>query len=147
MPTGVDDPQMMIETNNLTKRFPCSMTGAGQPKTPPGPVGRAADNGSVGWLTAVDAVSLEVPAGQILALLGPNGAGKTTTVRMLAAILRPSDGWARVAGLDTVIARYTNCPTGGAVELWTIIGGSHGPTISTSFSPSVIDWLLAHPKP
>jgi len=102
VPTGVDDLQMMIETNNLTKRFPCSMAGTGQPKTPPGLVGHAADNGSVGWLTAVDGVSLEVPAGQILALLGPNGAGKTTTVRMLAAILRPSDGWARVAGLDTV---------------------------------------------
>jgi ABC-2 type transport system ATP-binding protein len=43
-----------------------------------------------------------VTAGEILALLGPNGAGKTTTVRMLASILQPSEGWARVAGLDTV---------------------------------------------
>ncbi|MBN1137089.1 MAG: ABC transporter ATP-binding protein [Anaerolineae bacterium] len=69
---------------------------------PAGPAENAAGDGSVGWLTAVDSVTLQVPAGQILALLGPNGAGKTTTVRMLAAILRPSDGWARVAGLDTV---------------------------------------------
>lgn len=38
----------------------------------------------------------------MLALLGPNGAGKTTTVRCLAAILRPSAGWARIAGYDTV---------------------------------------------
>jgi ABC-2 type transport system ATP-binding protein len=38
----------------------------------------------------------------VLALLGPNGAGKTTTVRMLAAILKPTAGWARVAGYDTV---------------------------------------------
>ena len=102
VPTGVYDPQMMIETNSLTKRFPCSIAGVGQPEVPAGSFGDGAGGGSVGWLTAVDGVSLEVPTGQILALLGPNGAGKTTTVRMLAAILRPSDGWARVGGLDTV---------------------------------------------
>lgn len=49
---------------------------------------------------AVDGVSLDVQAGQILALLGQNGAGKTTTVRMLTALLQPSRGWARVAGYD-----------------------------------------------
>lgn len=52
-----------------------------------------------------------------------------------------------VPGLDTVITRYTNCPPGGAVELWTIKGGSHALTPSSGFSPRVIDWLLAHPKP
>jgi ABC-2 type transport system ATP-binding protein len=51
---------------------------------------------------AVAGVSLTVPAGEVLALLGPNGAGKTTTVRMLTSILRPSSGWARVAGYDVV---------------------------------------------
>jgi ABC-2 type transport system ATP-binding protein len=51
---------------------------------------------------AVDGVSLQVGAGEVLALLGPNGAGKTTTVRMLTSILRPSRGWARVAGYDVV---------------------------------------------
>lgn len=51
---------------------------------------------------AVDGVSLEVGAGEVLALLGPNGAGKTTTVRMLTSILRPTRGWARVAGFDVV---------------------------------------------
>jgi ABC-2 type transport system ATP-binding protein len=50
--------------------------------------------------TAVNQVNLNVHAGQILALLGPNGAGKTTTVRMLSSILRPSSGWAKVAGYD-----------------------------------------------
>jgi polyhydroxybutyrate depolymerase len=52
-----------------------------------------------------------------------------------------------VAGLDTVVTRYTTCPPGGTVELWTINGGSHVPTLSAEFSPLVIDWLLAHPKP
>ncbi|MCL4297790.1 MAG: ATP-binding cassette domain-containing protein [Anaerolineae bacterium] len=66
----------MIETINLTKEF--------------------------GEFTAVREISLNVPEGEVLALLGPNGAGKTTTVRMLAAILKPTHGRARVAGYDTV---------------------------------------------
>jgi ABC-2 type transport system ATP-binding protein len=52
--------------------------------------------------TAVDGVTLSVQPGEILALLGPNGAGKTTTVRMLAAILRPTAGEARVAGYSVI---------------------------------------------
>lgn len=52
--------------------------------------------------TAVDGVSLDVPAGKVLALLGPNGAGKTTTVRMLSSVLTPSRGKAFVAGFDVV---------------------------------------------
>lgn len=51
---------------------------------------------------AVDQVNLEVNPGEVLALLGPNGAGKTTTLRMLTSVLRPSSGWARVAGFDVV---------------------------------------------
>jgi ABC-2 type transport system ATP-binding protein len=51
---------------------------------------------------AVEAVSLSVPAGQVLALLGPNGAGKTTTVRMLTSILKPTSGTAIIAGYDVV---------------------------------------------
>lgn len=57
---------------------------------------------SFGDFLAVDGITLQVEAGQILALLGPNGAGKTTTIRMLASILRPSSGWARINGKDVV---------------------------------------------
>ncbi|MGD9365379.1 MAG: ATP-binding cassette domain-containing protein [Desulfobacteraceae bacterium] len=51
-------------------------------------------------LTAVDTLDLSVTAGQIYGLVGPDGAGKTTTLRMLAAILDPSDGQAWIAGCD-----------------------------------------------
>ena len=51
---------------------------------------------------AVDAVSLNIPVGSVLALLGPNGAGKTTTVRMLTSILAPTSGTAKVAGYDVI---------------------------------------------
>lgn len=53
-----------------------------------------------GSLTAVDHLSFKVGEGEILGLLGPNGAGKTTTVRMLACIISPSEGSARVAGYE-----------------------------------------------
>ncbi|WP_433571912.1 ATP-binding cassette domain-containing protein [Streptomyces sp. CA-251247] len=49
---------------------------------------------------AVDGVDLAVPAGTVYGVLGPNGAGKTTTVRMLATLLRPDGGEARVFGKD-----------------------------------------------
>jgi ABC-2 type transport system ATP-binding protein len=55
-----------------------------------------------GDFVAVDRITLTVPEGQVLALLGPNGAGKTTTVRMLASILKPTSGWATIAGYDVV---------------------------------------------
>ncbi len=51
---------------------------------------------------AVDHLSLKVEAGTVFAFLGPNGAGKTTTIRLLTSILRPTAGWARVAGYDVV---------------------------------------------
>ncbi len=64
----------MIETHDLGRRF--------------------------GDFVAVEALSLRVPDGTVLALLGPNGAGKTTTVRMLAGLLAPTSGGASVAGCD-----------------------------------------------
>src|SRR2546426_1183719 len=48
----------------------------------------------------LDDVSLEVRPGEAVALVGPNGAGKTTVLRILATLLRPSRGTARVAGYD-----------------------------------------------
>jgi len=51
---------------------------------------------------AVNAVSFECQAGQIYGLLGANGAGKTTTLRMLATILEPTSGTAKVAGYDII---------------------------------------------
>ncbi len=62
----------MIEARGLTRRF--------------------------GDLVAVQGVDLRVEPGEVFGLLGPNGAGKTTTVRMLAALIAPSSGSARVAG-------------------------------------------------
>ncbi len=49
---------------------------------------------------AVDALDLDVHAGEVLALLGPNGAGKTTTVRLLNGVLAPDRGETRVLGMD-----------------------------------------------
>jgi ABC-2 type transport system ATP-binding protein len=55
-----------------------------------------------GGVRALDGVDLELGTGEVLALLGPNGAGKTTTVRILATLLAPDAGRARVAGFDVV---------------------------------------------
>jgi len=49
---------------------------------------------------AVNQINLNVEAGEVLGLLGPNGAGKTTTVRLLTSVLKPSHGWAKIAGFD-----------------------------------------------
>lgn len=62
----------MIEIEGLTKRF--------------------------GAITAVDGLRLAIPRGELFGLVGPDGAGKTTTLRMLAGILTPTAGDARVAG-------------------------------------------------
>jgi ABC-2 type transport system ATP-binding protein len=53
-----------------------------------------------GTFTAVDAIDLTVPRGELFGFLGPNGAGKTTTLRMIAGILKPTAGSVRIAGID-----------------------------------------------
>jgi ABC-2 type transport system ATP-binding protein len=57
---------------------------------------------SFGDTRAVAGVDLAVPRGSVYGVLGPNGAGKTTTIRMLATLLRPDEGEARVLGHDIV---------------------------------------------
>jgi len=51
-------------------------------------------------IPAVDGISLELEAGEIVGFLGPNGAGKTTTMKMLSGVLRPTGGTVSVAGFD-----------------------------------------------
>lgn len=64
-----------IETHQLTKRF--------------------------GQTTALQSLDLVIEPGVVFGYLGPNGAGKTTTIRILAGLLRPSSGRAKVLDLDT----------------------------------------------
>jgi ABC-2 type transport system ATP-binding protein len=59
---------------------------------------------SYGGRPAVRGISLSIPGGEVFGLLGPNGAGKSTTIKMLATLLRPSGGTARIAGHDLVTA-------------------------------------------
>src|SRR5215216_2899096 len=55
---------------------------------------------SYGSVRALGGVDFAARTGSVLALLGPNGAGKTTAVRILATLLKPDAGSARVVGLD-----------------------------------------------
>ncbi len=59
-----------------------------------------------GTVLALDGVDLAVPAGTVFGLLGPNGAGKTTMVRILATIVPPDAGRARVLGYDVIRQAY-----------------------------------------
>ena len=62
--------------------------------------GPAGSRRRYGELVAVDHLDLEVQAGEIFGLLGQNGAGKTTTILMLLGLTEPTEGQARVVGLD-----------------------------------------------
>ncbi len=55
---------------------------------------------SFGSLTAVDNLTLHIPAGHVHAFLGPNGAGKTTTIRMCTGLLRPDAGSVTIGSFD-----------------------------------------------
>lgn len=53
----------------------------------------------------------------------------------------------RLPGLDSIVVRYDKgCRAGGSSELWTITDGAHIPALSDSFSTTVVEWLMAHPK-
>lgn len=64
----------MIESRGLTKRY--------------------------GSLTALEGLTLDIGPGEVFGFIGPNGAGKSTTMKILACLLRPDAGTARVCGLD-----------------------------------------------
>ncbi|MFN7812473.1 MAG: ABC transporter ATP-binding protein [Planctomycetia bacterium] len=111
---------------------------------------RAAD-GSV--VRAVDGISFSVRPGEIVGLLGANGAGKTTTMRILATLLRPTSGTARVAGHDVVadpigVRRslgYVSATTGVADrltprEMLASCGELHG--VAAAELPGRVDRLL-----
>jgi ABC-2 type transport system ATP-binding protein len=55
-----------------------------------------------GSQVAVDAISFNIPAGQIVGFLGPNGAGKSTTLKMLTGMLKPTSGSATICGFDLI---------------------------------------------
>ncbi len=86
---GADGPAALRQTGAMTQPDPVML--------------RATDLGRrFGSLWAIRGVDLEVYRGEVLGLLGPNGAGKTTTVRLLTALIEPSEGRATVDGLDVV---------------------------------------------
>ncbi|MCX7666477.1 MAG: ABC transporter ATP-binding protein, partial [Gemmataceae bacterium] len=53
-----------------------------------------------GGKTAVQNLTLKIPAGEVFAFLGPNGAGKTTTIKMLCGLLFPTEGTITIGGFD-----------------------------------------------
>jgi ABC-2 type transport system ATP-binding protein len=58
---------------------------------------------------ALDGITFDVAPGELFGFLGPNGAGKTTTIRILATLLRPTSGTARVAGFDVLARPHEVC--------------------------------------
>lgn len=51
-----------------------------------------------------------------------------------------------IDGNETTVHAFADCPVDGAVELWTIVGGTHIPPLAETFAADIIDWLFAHPK-
>lgn len=80
----------MVEIQNLTKIYKLTKKQMAEQKT------------KKNMKKAVEQVSLKAKPGEIYALLGPNGAGKTTTLRCIATLLKPTDGFVKVCGYDTV---------------------------------------------
>ncbi len=74
-----EQPELAVEARNLTKRF--------------------------GKFIAVDHINLEIRRGENFGLLGPNGAGKTTTIRMITGVIKPSEGYVKVFGIDVARER------------------------------------------
>jgi ABC-2 type transport system ATP-binding protein len=83
--------------------LPTTTTRAPGPARGPAAIAAEGLGKAFGAHRAVDDLSFEVGAGEVLALLGPNGAGKTTTIRLLNGVLAPDTGRARVLGLDPAV--------------------------------------------
>lgn len=98
---------------------------------------------SYGSKTAVDELSLEVPAGTITAVLGPNGAGKTTTLETCEGFRRPQRGSVRVLGLDPVRERHALTPRIGVMLQ---SGGAYGGVRAVEMLEHMAR-LHAHPLP
>ena len=102
METRGNPAQVVLRTEHLTKRY--------------------------GSVVALEDLSLEVHAGEVLGYLGPNGAGKTTTIRLLLGLVRPTSGRAEIFGLDVqaekvaVHARVAYVP--GEATLWPSLTGA-----------------------
>ena len=69
-----------------------------------------------GPIEVVHGVSLEVPAGSVVALLGPNGGGKTTLLNVCAGTLAPTEGEVRFGGSRSLPSRPTAEPAGACVR-------------------------------
>ncbi|MDK8869098.1 spermidine/putrescine ABC transporter ATP-binding protein [Corynebacterium sp. HMSC058E07] len=97
---------------------------------------------------AVDGLSFDLAAGQVLALIGPNGAGKTTTVEMCEGFLRPTEGTIRVFGKDPAVAsdevrsRIGVMLQGGGAYPGIRVGEMMRLVASYSKNPLDPDWLL-----
>ncbi len=94
-------PDMVIDVRGITKRFflrPEQRPGSWLDATIQTVAGKLRGSGQ--WVSAVQAVDLQVRRGEILGLLGPNGAGKTTLIKMLCGLLVPTDGSGTVLGFD-----------------------------------------------
>ena len=90
-----------IQTRALRKEYPAPTPRRGRgPGPPPTPLAGARPAGARGPVVALDALDLDVGAGEFFGLLGPNGAGKTTTIAILTTRVRATSGMASVAGAD-----------------------------------------------
>ncbi|MCA9647720.1 MAG: hypothetical protein H6718_22425 [Polyangiaceae bacterium] len=74
-------------------------------------------------------------------------AAKNGCTGALTPFGEPVDYEASVAGMETDKLEYTECPAGGAVELWKMNAVGHIPNFTDDYRRALVDWLLAHPKP
>jgi ABC-2 type transport system ATP-binding protein len=105
--------RLLPEDERVNQKY---QDGAPNDSSPAGPAAPSASVGPAmieargltkvyGRFAAIQDVSFTIPAGQVVAFLGPNGAGKSTTMKILTGFISPSEGSARIAGLDVTQER------------------------------------------